>query len=146
MNIFSKIATLTSLLLALPMHAQIYTWTDENGKKHYSDRPIASEKVTKAQIAKGNHLSLTVSADSQWQKDYQAEKKNKAEKAKEKRELAKKKQPYCQDLRNRLTLYKQGGRFITLSEQGEREYLTDEQINDQKAELNKALKANCKGV
>jgi hypothetical protein len=54
--------TLLSLMLALsvlPAHAQLYKWTDANGKVHFSDRPqdganIKAVQVQQAQAAPAN--------------------------------------------------------------------------------------------
>ena len=37
--------TCIALLLALPAHAEVYKWTDANGKVHYGDQPPVSSKT-----------------------------------------------------------------------------------------------------
>ncbi|MFC1750414.1 glutaredoxin domain-containing protein [Pseudomonadota bacterium] len=39
------VVTALSLLAAIPAHAQVYKWTDSNGKVHFGDRKPSSEKA-----------------------------------------------------------------------------------------------------
>lgn len=70
-----------SSTLSFNSMAEIYTWTDKNGKVHFSDKPISDEKVTTIKPSKNNNISKPVSGNSQWQQDYNKTKQAKAEKA-----------------------------------------------------------------
>ncbi|MEY8214460.1 MAG: DUF4124 domain-containing protein [Colwellia sp.] len=124
--------------------AEIYTWTDKNGKVHFSDKPISDEKVTTIKPKENNNISKTVSNNSQWQQDYN---KTKQAKAKEVQKKAKQKQEnkvYCNHLKSELALYEQGGRFYLMSPDGERNYQSEEQLTAQKKKFTKLIKQNCR--
>ena len=38
------------LLLASPVYAEIYRWTDANGKVHFSDQPFGKQQVEKVEV------------------------------------------------------------------------------------------------
>ena len=67
-----------SSCLSFNLSAEIYTWTDKNGKVHFSDKPINDEKVTTIKPRENNNISKTVSSNSQWQQDYNKTKQAKA--------------------------------------------------------------------
>ena len=131
-----------SCTLSFNTMAEIYTWTDKNGKVHFSDKPISDEKVTTIKPSKNNNISKPVSGNSQWQQDY-----NKTEKAQKAQKNAKQKQKnkgYCNQLKSELALYEQGGRLYLMSADGERNYQSEQQLAAQKKKFTKLIKQNCR--
>lgn len=129
-------------------NAAIYTWVDESGKTHFSDKPFPENdaKTTVKTITPENYNNVAVenNKDSQWQKDYNLSKKNKAE-LKEKENLKKQEnKEKCKKLKGQLNMHNQHGRSYRLDDNGERNYLTSEQIDKEKAQLAKAIKKSCR--
>ena len=100
-----------SITLSANLAAQIYTWTDENGKVHFSDKPIVNETVTTVEPKINNNIADTVTTNNQWQQNYNKNKKAKAEKAKESADKTRIKQNYCNQLKIKLATIEQGGRL-----------------------------------
>jgi hypothetical protein len=144
LTLFGITLLLSSSCLSFNSTAEIYTWTDKNGKVHFSDKPISNEKVTTIKPRENNNISKAVSTNSQWQQDYN---KTKQVKAKEDQKNAKQKQKnkgYCNQLKSELALYEQGGRLYLMSADGERNYQSEEQLTAQKKRFTKLIKQNCR--
>lgn len=50
------------MLAALPAHAQLYKWTDANGKVHYSDRPQDGSNAKEISVARPSQGSAPAAA------------------------------------------------------------------------------------
>ena len=138
------ILLLVSTTLSGNLAAKIYTWTDEHGKVHFSDKPIVNENVTTVEPSINNNVAETVTKDNQWQQNYNKNKQAKAEKAKESAEEKKKKQYVCNRLKSKLATIEQGGRLYAMSPEGERSYYSDTQLKAENKKLTKAIKKTCR--
>jgi len=140
--------TRTLLLLTIGLSgnlaAEIYTWTDKDGKVHFSDKPITSEKVTTIKPKENNNIANAVSKDSQWQRDFNKSKQAKAEQAEEEAKQARKNKGYCNQLRRQLATIDQGGRIYVMSPEGERSFQSEAQLKAEKKKLTKAYKQTCR--
>jgi hypothetical protein len=63
-------------LSALPAQAEIYKWTDANGKIHYSDRPQDSVDAKVQPLSGVQATSSTAAAKDDWREREQASRKN----------------------------------------------------------------------
>ena len=133
-----------SCTLSFNSMAEIYTWTDKNGKVHFSDKPKSDEKVTTIKPSKNNNISKPVSGNRQWQQDYNKTKQAKAEKAQKNAKQKQKNKGYCNQLKSELALYEQGGRLYLMSADGERNYQSEQQLAAQKKKFTKLIKQNCR--
>ncbi len=145
-----KLQPLASILLLLTISlsnnlaAEIYTWTDKNGKVHFSDKPITSEKVTTIKPKENNNIANPVSSNSQWQQDYNKSKQVKAEQAEKKAKQAKENKGFCDQLKRQLATINQGGRIYVMSPEGERSFQSEAQLKAEKKQLTKAIKRTCR--
>jgi len=145
-----KLQPLASILLLLTISlsgnltAEIYTWTDKNGKVHFSDKPITSEKVTTIKPKENNNIANPVSNNSQWQQDYNKSKQVKAEQAEKKAKQARKNKGFCDQLKRQLATINQGGRIYVMSPEGERSFQSEAQLKAEKKKLTKAYKQTCR--
>jgi len=140
----SGILLLLSCSLSTNLAAEIYTWTDENGKVHFSDKPIASEQVTTIKPSENHNIANTVTKGSQWQQDYNKAKQAKAEQAQKDAKQAKKNKVACNQLKRQLATIDQGGRLYIMSPDGERSYQSEAQLKAEKKKLTKAYKKTCR--
>ena len=124
--------------------SKIYTWTDENGKVHFSDKPVINQKAATIKPKVNTNIAKTVTSDSQWQQNYLKTKAEKAEKAKENAEQKRKKQIFCNVLKSKLATLEHGGRFYSMSPEGEQSYYSDEQLKAKHQKLTKAYKKSCR--
>lgn len=124
--------------------AKIYTWTDENGKVHFSDQPIADVKVDVKAVTPTTNSNISNSAkkSTQWQQDYNEAKKAKALTAQEEAKKTEKKKMLCNEIKRELATVNQGGRFYVMQPNGERDYQSDKQITDKQNKLKKLIKKN----
>ncbi len=133
-------------------HAEIFKWVDANGKVHYSDRKMNSQ-AQQINIETG---AATLGQDSNvveqrlmHQKKYvnylQSERLERQEKRLEAQQAADKKKKLCAALQDQLHNYNHGSyRWYELDEaSGERSYLSDDQIESKKEELQAEIASNC---
>jgi len=148
-----KITTLIVCLLAPGIAAaEIYKWTDDEGRVHYDEKPKdrASDPMV---IPKQYKKSATPPPDEsqrfenirKWtdarQQEREAEKLRKAE-LEEKRA---KREKRCNNLKNELSDIERGGiSWYRLDENGERQYYSDEEITKERKDLEKTIKENCR--
>ena len=160
---------LCALFLALPLlgNAEIYKWKDKNGTTRYSDTPppsnikqetiggkkalqpageatpapAASAPVTKDAEKDSPPVpgSAEEEAAAKRQNTAEAEKKNKQEQEAE----ANRKAENCKVAKARYETYKQGGRVYKINENGEREYMGDNDLQDGKAQAQREMDENC---
>ena len=139
----------TTLLLAAStlsfnLSAEIYTWTDKNGKVHFSDKPITTENVTTITPKENNNIAEPVTTNSQWQQDYNKTKKVKAEQAQKEAALVRKNKGYCDNIKRQLAKIDYGGRIFILSPEGERNFQSEAQLKAEKKKYTKAYKKTCR--
>ncbi|MCJ8296096.1 MAG: DUF4124 domain-containing protein [Colwellia sp.] len=143
-RLLGTILLLAASTLSFNLSAEIYTWTDKNGKVHFSDKPITDEKVTIITPKENTNIADTVTQDSQWQQDYKKTKQVKAEQTQKAANLARKNIGYCNRLKSELALISQGGRIYVMSPEGERNFQSEEQLEADKKKLSKAIKKTCR--
>ena len=131
-------------LFSLNLQAEIYTWTDKNGKVHFSDKPIADEKVSTIKPKENNNIANTVTKDSQWQRDYNKSQQTKAEQAQKKAEIKKKNKGYCNQIKRQMATIDHGGRIYVMSPEGKRTFQSEAQLKAEKKKLTKAFKKTCR--
>ncbi|RZU38419.1 uncharacterized protein DUF4124 [Fluviicoccus keumensis] len=150
-------ACLTLLCLALPCHAEIFQWTDADGKVHFTDKPPANQKSRTVDIRTPGGTAPSPSAapastsgnddalarQRRMLKTLDEEKAVKAEAERKATAQRNAQQQNCATLRDQQRQYNEGGRFYSLDDKGERKYHTDEEIAKQQEQVNRAL-AKCR--
>jgi hypothetical protein len=154
--------TLALVLALLPIlaQAQLYKWVDENGRTQYSDRPppagIKAELVTKGKVspapqaapvgapgaAKGGAANPAARELEFRKRQISAEEAQKDEEKKAKEQQAK--QENCDIARARLKSLEDGGRILKYDKAGERQYLSDEEIEKEKGPARQRVEQSCK--
>ena len=128
-------------------NAAIYTWTDKNGNKHFSDQPSPKNKTTtpvKEIIPKShNNVKLVSRQNSQWQNNYIESQEKKAKLAAIEATEKSKKQSQCNMVKNRISAHDNRGRVYKINNKGEREYQSSKQIDNAKKQLMKDMKKYC---
>jgi len=130
--------------LSFNLTAEIYTWTDKNGKVHFSDKPTVHEKVTTITPKENNNIADTVIKSSQWQQDYNQAKQDKAEQSQKHAIQARENKDYCEQLKRRIAIINQGGRIYVMSPEGEREFKSETQLKTELKNLTQAYKQTCR--
>jgi hypothetical protein len=167
-GVFMRRTALALALALLPVlaQAQLYKWVDENGRTQYSDRPppagIKGELVTKGRASsaaqpaaapgapaasaanKGGAAAANPAArELEFRKrQISAEEAQKEEEKKAKEQQAK--QENCDIARARLKTLEDGGRILKYDKLGERQYLSDEEIEKEKGPARQRVEQTCK--
>jgi hypothetical protein len=140
----SSILLLISSTFSFHLAAEIYTWTDKEGKVHFSDKPIANEKVTTIKPNVNENIANAVTKDSQWQQDYKKTKETKAQQAKKNSEQARENKLYCNQIKSEMATIDQGGRLYVMTPEGERKFQSEAQLKSEMKRLKKAYKKTCR--
>ncbi|GAA3970896.1 hypothetical protein GCM10022278_30480 [Allohahella marinimesophila] len=159
MAIVVSAAALSNASLAIA--GSVYKWTDENGVIHYSDKE-PSKGATKlkvgttaskpgnqnSQAGDGNEDAYTVKPELQSQID-ELEKKQQVDEVQAKidaetAEEMNKNQERCKSLRSNMQTIEENAR-IQVEEEGERRYLTAEEIVEKRQKIATDIKENCGG-
>lgn len=162
-----RFLTLVAVLATVTVaNAQIYTWKDASGRTHYSDQPpvgsnsrtLSNGRAAPSYAADSDEPKTGDSAPSAsssaphketWQekdRDFKKRQKEKAEadaKAQKEAEANAAKEKRCTQLRNDLAALRAGGRFTQAGSDGQRSYLTDEQISDKAARTSAEIDKEC---
>ena len=134
----------------LSMAGKIYKWTDSEGNVHYGARPPTNQ-AKQIKVQKGPAYSGKPAANSAkpgktkkstlaaCDKERKEKKPTAAKSAKEKAIRDKN----CSNSRKRVAGLSIGGRIYDITEEGERNYLEDDQIKGRLAEARKAVEKWC---
>ena len=139
---------LAGALASAPVSAELYRWVDENGKVHFSDKPVDAENTEKVDI-KGpprigqddtvqqiNDRVKRLHDTENEQRDMES--KAAAEARAREEEIAKR----CK--RARIELQKYNGPVFRRELDGSRSYLTDEEHTRDKNRIKEWIEQNCK--
>ncbi|MFQ6404694.1 DUF4124 domain-containing protein [Methylophilus sp. 'Pure River'] len=156
MKIILKVILAGCLLWSMQASAEIYKWRDEKGVMNYSDVPPqaggnSTQKIKAATVP--NDVPLTRSDAYQREEAASANKKPvenrepapsaEAEALKAMQERLKAQN--CAAARSNYRNYAVGGRMQNVNENGQKEYLTDDQIREGMARAQQEIDENCLG-
>lgn len=154
MRLMKWMFVFSALSLCHLVDAKVYKWVDENGKVHFSDRPVddKSEVVkmesgpSKVRVdeAKRRAKAMKNLNENQNEKlwhetEEKAKQEAKLEAGKEENQKA------CKEARRLVLVYSGRGVIYVTDEDGKRKYLglTDEQKNEKLAKLEKQIREEC---
>jgi len=142
---------------ATPVSAQLYKWTDANGRVQYSDRPPPSgarSEIVSPQAGSGTGANaggapssssasgstppgakapLSYAEKDQAFRKRQIEQEEARQKQAKADDEAKRRTQACSNARSRLAGLDAGGRQVRFDEKGERQFLDEAQIEREKA-------------
>jgi len=152
-------ALLGFILMSSAAHAEIFKWVDANGKIHFSDRKISSQAQTVnvktgAKTLGQNDVDSNIDNQSVEQRLLQqqkyvnfltSERLERQEKRQEAQQEKDKKRKLCNAMQDKLKGYTHDNyRWYELDEEsGERNFISDDQIEARKQELQAEIKSNC---
>jgi hypothetical protein len=141
--LFFVFISFVSITATAGKNTQVYTWIDNNGTVHYSDRPVQGKDSEILTQEKNNNVATLAPKNNQWQEEYQKNKNSKAEEKKINDDKSQKKETYCRQLKTRLKVFERGGRIYTPTETGERNFYSDDDVVKEIKQLKKKLKKKC---
>jgi FKBP-type peptidyl-prolyl cis-trans isomerase len=146
--------TLTTIFLLFlspqSFAGKIYKWVDSEGNTHYGERP-PSQQAKQIKVRKGpSNVSSSAAKPGNQQEATQKlldafdkERKDKEHAATEAAAEKERRDKNCSNARRRIAGLNFGGRQYEVTEQGERRYLTDANIQTRTAEAQKLVDKWC---
>ncbi|HYP69018.1 MAG TPA: DUF4124 domain-containing protein [Thiobacillaceae bacterium] len=136
------------LCLSVPLTAaaQAYKWTDATGHVHYSDQPPSDRvKAVKGAPAPDANAARQALAEKDLAfKKRRADAAKAKEKADKDAEAARVKQENCERARTTLATLDQNARTYTSDAYGQRNYMTEQQRADARANAQRFMAENCR--
>lgn len=136
-----------ALLFAPVVAAQLYKYVDKDGKTIYTDQPPAAGDSKQLRVAPpaapASGPKSNVERDKELQKGREAE-KDKGKKAEEAAKAAEQKAANCQVAKNAYQHYQDGGRIYKYNAAGEREFMSDADIEAARAKSKRDMDEACK--
>ena len=148
--LYIMVSTLMLTLVSLTAHAEIYKWTDETGKVHFSDKPVGEKaKTLDIKVQKANPSSAKTKDERKQRAEgflraRQEEREEADKKLAEKKKLKalrkvnckKAKKEYNETIKARAVYYKK--------KDGTRDYLGPERRKKEEAKAKADIKKWCK--
>jgi len=125
--------------------ADLYKYVDKDGKTVYTDQPPpdAVAKPVSGTNSSAPAAKTFVEKDKELQKGRDKVAAD-AKKADDKAKQAEERDAACRDATSMAKMYEEGGRIMKANAQGEREYLTDEEIEAERVKARRAMDEACK--
>jgi hypothetical protein len=143
-----RLAVLALALALAPLAgAQLYKYVDKNGKTVYSDQPPVSGDAKQLRVQSGP--SDAPAAKPAAEKDKAAQKgrdaeKDKGKKAEDTAKEAQRRAAACEQAKVRYQALVDGGRIYKYTPSGEREYMSDAEIETGRAQSRREMDEACK--
>lgn len=146
------IILITVFLMCLPplgFASKIYKWTDSEGNTHYGERP-PNQQATQIKVPKGPTDTSTPrpvnqqDATNKLLDAFAKERKDKKETANKVAGEKERRDKNCSTAKRRVISLKLGGRQYEITDQGERSFLSDADIQTRLLEAQKTADKWCK--
>lgn len=135
---------LTLLLLPGLACAEIYRWTDAQGRVHFSEKPGAAgaEQVeVKPQVMERDQA--TREREERSQKYFDARRDEQAQAATRAASARAERNKECGELRHQLQQIERNGRYFTTDANGERSYISEEEVEAARSRLSSRIATRC---
>ena len=145
-------------LVVLPVMAETYKWTDDNGKVHYSDQPppagVKKSETIKTPTpsvapppASGAKPAAGPKTPAEQEMEFRKRRLEAAEaeaKAQKEAQAAEERKRTCDKATGQVALLERGGRMTRAGANGEQVYMTDQEIAAELGDARKAVATWCK--
>jgi len=148
-NLIALITVFLLCLSSLSFASKIYKWTDSDGNTHYGERP-PSQQATQIKVPKGSAGTSTPrpvnqqDATNKLLDAFAKERKDKKEATDKAAAEKEQRDKNCSSAKRRVISLKLGGRQYEITDQGERRFLSDADIQTRLAEAQKTAAQWCK--
>jgi len=138
------------MLFSLAAHAEIYRWTDKNGKVHFSDKPVGEKAETVDIKVKPVSPTPTRTSSERKQRAEDFMRAREEERAVSEKELAEKKKlkaekkANCKKARKEYKRVTTAGAVYFKNKDGSRDYLDDKRRKKEEASIKAQIAKWCK--
>ena len=132
------------LLLPALASAEIYRWTDANGRVHFSEKPAgegAEQVQVKPQVVERD--AATQEREQRLERYYEARRDERAQAEVRAATARAERGQECGQLRDRLRQIERDGRYFTTDANGERTYISAEEVDAARSRLSSRIAARC---
>ena len=124
--------------------AEIYRWTDAQGRVHFSEKPSGSgaEQVeVKPQVVERDEA--TREREQRTQQYFDARREEKALADTRASEARAERSKECRELRSNLAQIQRGGRYFVTGKDGERSYIDEAEVEAARSRLSSRIAERC---
>jgi hypothetical protein len=133
-----------TLLLPALASAEIYRWTDAQGRVHFSEKPGGSgaEQIeVKPQVVERDEA--TRQREQRTEQYFEARRDEKAQAQARSEAAQAKRSKECSELRNNLAQIQRGGRYFVTDAKGERSYIDEAEVEAARSRLSSRIAERC---
>ncbi|RIA22497.1 uncharacterized protein DUF4124 [Ectopseudomonas oleovorans] len=137
-----RLLLIATLLPALAT-AEIYRWTDEQGRVHFGQRPVAGAEPVQVRPQVVERDEHTREREARTQRFYDARREEQQQAAATAAAQRAERASECQDLRRRLAQIPEGFSYYRTDAKGERIYYSDEETDTARRQLRERIAQRC---
>jgi len=137
-----RLLLIATLLPALAT-AEIYRWTDEQGRVHFGQRPVAGAEPVQVRPQVVERDEHTREREARTQRFHDARREEQQQAAATAAAQRAERASECQDLRRRLAQIPEGFSYYRTDANGERIYYSDEETDTARRQLRERIAQRC---
>ncbi len=137
-----RLLLIATLLPALAT-AEIYRWTDEQGRVHFGQRPVAGAEPVQVRPQVVERDEHTREREARTQRFHDARREEQQQAAATAAAQRAERASECQDLRRRLAQIPEGFSYYRTDANGERIYYSDEETDTARRQLRERIGQRC---
>ncbi|MGG2396637.1 DUF4124 domain-containing protein [Pseudomonas sp. SH1-B] len=134
---------LIALLLPVLASAEIYRWTDEQGRVHFGQRPVAGAEPVEVKPQVIERDQHTREREARSQRFYDARREEQQQAASAAATQRQERANECRDLRRRLAQIPEGFSYYRTGADGKRIYYSDEETDTARRQLRDRIAQRC---
>ncbi|MDX1695120.1 MAG: DUF4124 domain-containing protein [Ketobacteraceae bacterium] len=151
MVISSVLSLVTLLTWCGTAQAEVYRWTDENGKVHFGDRPPGHVDAETLDMPESRSSPAVPAVTDEQRLErhrrlveaLEEERKLKEQEKQEQKEKEEKLAAYCQRLLGEVKDSERINRYYRYNEQGERTYMSDDEADSYREKIRSTYEKRC---
>lgn len=132
-----------ALLLPGLAAAEIYRWTDAEGRVHFSERPAAGAEQVEVKPQVVERDDATREREARTERFFEARRQEQEKASAQALEQRAKREQECRQLRQNLAQFQGGGIFYREGPNGERIYYSDSEVDATRRQLSSKLAERC---
>lgn len=134
---------LIAALLPMLATAEIYRWTDEQGRVHFGQRPVAGAETVQVKPQVVERDAHTREREARTQRFYDARREEQQQAAATAAAQRVERANECRELQRRLAQMPEGYRYYREGADGERIYYSDEETDTARRQLRERIAQRC---
>ena len=134
---------LIALLLPGLATAEIYRWTDEQGRVHFGQRPAAGAEVVEVKPQVVERDAQTREREARSQRFYEAREQERQQAISQAAQQRERRAVECRELRQRMANLPEGYSYYREGANGERIYYSDEELDTARRQLREQIAERC---